>query len=144
MRNASERLAKLTGKEADPRDVGRWLLDREIKGTEDEQRALIRSAIEKSRSNASELLGASTKKYDTKTVKKAQEALGEILTRYSKKSGDDIVPTVGNEEVFNEMVGLIGKKGLTLKELNEARRIIADSGDIFRKTGEMAESASKK
>lgn len=142
---AAERFAKLTGKDVDPKDTARWMLDREIRGGYEQQLAGVRAAKETSQKLSSDLLGSKSGDVGQTTVAQdLREGLKQLMGNYAKKDANgNLVATAGNREMLANLQALASKESMTLKEFNEARKIIGDSG-IFRETGDLAQDASKK
>lgn len=137
--NVSERLAKLTGKDVEVEDAARWLLDRWVKWDLKTQRQQIQAIIAKEEENASKIL--SSKLWDiweTKEANNLRKALSEKLDNYLDK---DWIPTAGNEDIVSKIQSIISNKSMTLQEMNNWRKILADW--LFTKQWTMKELASK-
>jgi hypothetical protein len=133
--NVSERLAKLTGKEAEPADAARWLLDREVKGSLEAQRAQVQGLTEKAHQQASKLLESKAGDVgNTKAAENLRKALSEKLDEYGSfdKAGN-FVASAGNEAKAKVIQDVISNPSMTLKEMNDARRILAER--LFTKMG---------
>lgn len=133
--NVSERLAKLTGKEAEPADAARWLLDREVKGSLEAQRAQVQGLTEKAHQQASALLESKAGDVgNTKAADNLRKALSEKLDEYGSfdKNGN-FVASAGNEAKAAAIQKAITSPTMTLKEMNDARRILAER--LFTKMG---------
>lgn len=137
LQKSSERLARLYWKEADVTDVARWNLDRGIRGTGKQQRQQINDWVEKSMAQKEEAISAVKQTFSDDTVKSLQKALAEKVDIYT----DKWIATAGNEEKVAKFRRLIGKEKLTMKEVEEARWLLAEN--LFTKQGTMKEVASK-
>ena len=78
----------------------------------------------------------------TKEAQALRGALREKLDNYGSYTKDgQFIPSAGNEAQASKMMALIDNPSMTLKEMNNGRRILADG--LFNKQGTMKELASK-
>lgn len=137
--NVSERLAKLTGKEVEVEDAARWLLDRWVKWDLKTQRQQIQGLIAKEEETASKILASKTWDiWSTKEANNLRKALSEKLDNYVDKDG---IPTAWNEDIAAKINALVNNPKMTLQEMNNWRRLLADG--LFNKQWTMKELASK-
>jgi len=145
LKEVSKRISKLTGKEVEANDAQRWLLDREVRGSLEQQRKQVQKITTDAEAAAEKLIESKTGDVaNTKVAANVRKGLSEMLGNFAKKNKDGTYSaTAGNEAMLDKLQGLIDSPTMTLKQLNEARRIIGNSG-IFRETGDLAQDASKK
>jgi len=142
LRNASERIAKLTWKEANVSDVSRWLLTKGIKWDKQAVREWIKSWVDNSKQIVQTLLKENKELYKTPVVTDLQNALTEKLGTYGKMTKTWFKPSAWNEWLVDDLLELITKPWLTTTEINKARGILWE--DLFSKMGTMKELATKK
>ncbi len=133
LKNASERIAKLTWKELDVTDTSKWLLDKLKKWWDKANiRSEIQKSIESSKKEASDLLISKTTPYNNEITNNLKQWLREKLSNFWKFNKNwDFVASAWNQEKAKEILNIINKKELTLNEINNWRTILAEN--IFTK-----------
>lgn len=142
--NISQRLAKLTWKEADPTDASRWLLNN-INKADDKAwiRVQIQEWIKKDQNIASNLLKSDTKLYNTAETQELKKALREKLWDYwTFMKNWEFIPDAWQSKLTEEIISVLKwDKWLTLEQINKWRKILWDW--LFNKQWTMKELARK-
>lgn len=140
LRNASERLAKLTDDGiVNIDDAPQWMLDKWLRGSKVKIQGQLGDVITKAKDAKLVLFASDTTNYaSAPIVKQLKQALKEIKPLYMNGK----VAKAGSESTLQQLNSYLTSKKTTIADIDKMRSFIGDMG-IFRKTGEMSDSIAK-
>lgn len=138
IKQASQRLAKLTGKEMDSHDAARFMIQNNLQGSAEDRITKIDNLIGKWQEKRNSLLD-STKQFDENIAPIINDAK-QILNRLyqTRNIAEDVniqLPEV--QARVQQYIDLLNKNTWTLRDFEDAKKLI-DWGNLFKQTGEFA------